>query len=82
MMGGNDGAPGSDIEKMGRLPYSKSLHYVVVDPARWLADFTGNCYMLEAKMNSTPGTDAPVIPDSESLRGRLLFQSVALLEDV
>lgn len=73
MMGGND-------DKMGRLPYDRSLRYVVRNPADWVRAWTGNAYMLQAAFNPDPTADLPVVPASEAVRGRLLVQSVSFLK--
>jgi hypothetical protein len=72
MMGGND-------DKSGHLPYAKTLRYVIRDPAEWLANWWTNAYMMEGKFNPDPSTELAPIPVEESLRGRLLFQSVSFL---
>lgn len=79
MLGGNDGEPGSSLEKMGRLPYDKALRYVAANPALWVTNWTGNAYLVEAQFNPNPDADLPVIPNSQSAKGRLLISSLSFL---
>lgn len=73
-MGGND-------NKMGRLPFAGMRRYVVADPEHWVRAWTGNAYMLEVQFNPDPSADLRVIPDDESVRGRLLISSLAFLRE-
>lgn len=81
MLGGNDGPAGSDAEKMGRLPYTKVLRYVAANPEIWVRNWTGNAYLLEAQFNPNPDADLPVIPNSQSVKGRLLISSLSFLRE-
>ena len=74
-------AMGGNADKMGSegAAFAGSLRYVVADAARWVTNWTGNAYMLECKFNPNPDADLPVIPDAESVRGRLLISSLSFL---
>lgn len=74
MMGGNANKSGAE-----GAAYTSFLRYVVANPALWVPNWTGNAYLLEAKFNPDPAVDLAVIPDSESVRGRLLIASLAFL---
>lgn len=74
---------GGNADKMGSegAAYDKSLRYVVADPARWITNWTGNAYMLEAKFNTDPDADLAPIPVEESVRGKLLIASLSFLRE-
>lgn len=74
MMGGN-------ADKDGRegAAYSQFLRYVVADPALWVPAWTGNAYMLEAQFNPRRDSDLAVIPNNESVKGRLLVSALSFL---
>lgn len=61
--------------------YGHPLRYIVSDPAVWVRNWTGNAYMLEAQFNPDYTADMPVIPDAESIRGRLLISSLSFLRE-
>jgi hypothetical protein len=66
--------------KQGRQPFSQSVKYVCAPAAEWLADWTGNAYMVAFYGNPSPGTDMPAPPASEQIKGRLLIQSLSFIQ--
>lgn len=73
-MGGNPDKSGAEGGA-----YASFLRYVVANPAVWARNWTGNAYLCEGQFNPNPDSDLPVIPDSESVRGRLLVSSLCFL---
>lgn len=76
MLGGNAAKMASE-----GASYSQPLRYVVSNPAVWAANWTGNAYMLEAQFNPDPDADLDVIPNDESVKGRLLVSSLSFLRE-
>lgn len=72
---------GSNPDKSGLegASYAQSIRYVVANPARWLTNWTGNAYLMEGQFNPDPDNDLPVIPNEESVKGRLLVSAVSFL---
>lgn len=73
-MGGNAGKSGAE-----GAAYTQALRYVVSDPAVWVTNWTGNAYLLEAQFNTNPDADMAVIPNAESVKGRLLVSALSFL---
>lgn len=73
-MGGNADKSGAEGPS-----YTSFLRYVVSNPAVWAKDWSGNAYVCEGQFNQNMNADAPTIPNSESVKGRLLVSSLSFL---
>jgi len=76
MMGG-----GTNKDAHEGAAYTSPLRYIVSNPAVWVRNWTGNAYMCEAKFNTDPTVDLAVIPDAESVRGRMLVSALSFLRE-
>lgn len=74
-------ALGGNADKSGAegAAYASFLRYVVANPDVWVRNWTGNAYVCEGQFNPNPDADLAVIPDSESVRGRLLVSALSFL---
>jgi hypothetical protein len=74
MMGGGTNKDGHE-----GAAYTHPLRYVVSNPAVWVKNWTGNAYLCEAQFNPDSSVDLPVIPNEESVKGRLLVSALSFL---
>ncbi len=63
--------------KQGRQPFNQSIKYVCAPVAEWLANWTGNAYMVGYFPNPNPGTDMAAPAAADQIKGRLLIQSLS-----